>query len=240
MYLLWFILYIPQRWNLFQLSTESFFEIPYRFFFRPGNHLWYLWALLISIYTTSSLFKKYPPLFILLFSLSLFFFNRFYAHFATMEIQYWATTPLRILWESKALDIQGICVSMTFVSLGMMIAIYEKKIIVCKYYIWLLLFLIGTIISMFDRQQSSVGHIFQGPSILVMCLRFTPKQFCFFRNSRIISTFIYLIHAYLISMASVLVTGRFCQWLLSLFLCVFIGYFYSNFYKKNKILTYLS
>lgn len=234
MYILWFIIYhIKDIKVLFIHPLESSISIINNFLFWGCGHLWYLWGLLLVLPMIYVALHYIKPLPIVIIGFGLTCVFRLYSHFGSVENPTWWQTPLVYMWQGHVFNVFGICYAWAYISVGLLMATTEKWKKLPNKFLFLLL-TGGLFICSIDVGSVSIGYQPVAFALVTLCLRWNIKSESFFlTHCRDVSTYIYLIHALIISLSCTITNISITKWLLSLIISTIMALLISIIKKSQ-------
>jgi hypothetical protein len=234
MYVLWFIIYhIKDIKGLFIHPFESSISIINNFLFWGCGHLWYLWGLLLVLPIIYATLRYIKPLALVIIGFGLMCVFRLYSHFGSVDNPTWWQIPLVYMWQGHVFNVFGICYAWAYISVGLLMVTTETWKKLPKKYLFLLL-IGGLFICSIDTKSVSIGYQPVAFALIALCLRWNIKSESFFlTHCRDVSTYIYLIHALIISISCIITNTPITKWILSLTISSIIALLISIIKQKR-------
>lgn len=238
MYILWFIIYhLKDIKGVFIHPFESLTNLASNFLFWGSGHLWYLWGLLLILPVIYKISQYTKPSTIVIIGLGLICIFRLYSHFGSVENPTWWQIPLVYMWKGHIFNIFGICYAWAFISIGILLATTEKWKRLSNNQLYIIL-IISLIICSIDTGSVSIGYQPVAFALLALCLRWNVEFESFFlKNCRDISTYIYLIHIFAISISQKISDNNIIVWIFSLSISSIIALLISIVKKQYKLIV---
>lgn len=235
MYILWFIIYhIKDIKSLFIHPFESSISITKDLLFWGCGHLWYLWGLLLVLPIIYVTLRYLKPLTIVIIGFGLICIFRLYSHFGSVENPMWWQTPLVYMWQGHVFNVFGICYAWAFISVGILMVTTEKWKQITNKYLYIIL-ISSLIICCIDTGSVSIGYQPVAFVLVALCLRWNINSESFFlKHCRDVSTYIYLIHGFVISLSCTITDTPITKWILSLTISFIIALLISIIKKKQR------
>jgi len=227
LYLVWSVITLIYLLIFENMQITNIGSSLYSIVFRGYIHLWYMWGLILimPIVCLLACNGMKPWIFVGL-AMVAYVFNKAYTHYGSMDNPGWLWSWSTVIYQGKWINITGICIALTYLSLGCFYALTELKM---KVWMSVSFILLGMFMMHFEQRHPDVALgvpvIAVGLFPLIRDWQIINSKVSF-RWLRNMSSVIYFIHGIIISIVvSVLGDMCFITWIAVIAMCIVVSAF---------------